>query len=116
MVTYVPFAAAKQAFQFPIGPMFCGCLTTLKRSSSNSSSTSGVASSDALSDTTTSKDSTVWESADVTQLRSQLARLKVGMAIVKRGSSDRSADGERLEDVALRLLTTGSQDSSSTPT
>src|SRR5262245_3769822 len=105
MVTYLPFAADKHAFQFPIAPMFRGCLMTLKRSSSNSPSTSGVVSSEALSDTMTSKDSTVWESADATQLLNQWARLKVGIAIVKRGSCERSADGERLEGMALCPLT-----------
>src|SRR5580765_5218213 len=71
MVTYVPFAADRQAFQFPIAPMFRGCLMTVKRVSANSPSTSRVASSEALSDTMTSKDSTVWESADATQLLNQ---------------------------------------------
>jgi hypothetical protein len=59
MVTYVPFAADRQAFQFPIAPIFRDCLIMLKRSSSNSPSTSMVASSEALSETITSKESTV---------------------------------------------------------
>jgi len=92
ITTYVPFAALRHVFQFLIGPMFVLWRSTVSLRSFNCSRIVGVSSDEALSETTTSNEENVCERAEATQSLNHFSRLNVGIAIVKRGLSERSGD------------------------